>query len=57
MVIKQENLLKEILYMFFYKEDCYFNSKKFTKKNNANDHLQVFVDTKEYANWLRTEAW
>ena len=36
---------------------CLDYSKKFTKKNNANDHLQVFVDTKEYANWLRTEAW
>ena len=37
---------------------CIDYGKKFTKKNSfANDHMQIYLDTSEYAKWLKNEAW
>ena len=37
---------------------CIDYGKEFTKKKSyANDHMQVYLDTSEYAKWLKNEAW
>ena len=36
---------------------CIDWGKKFTKKHKTYDHLQLFIDSQEYANFLKNEAW
>ena len=37
---------------------CLDYGAKFSKKNSwATDHMQIYLDTKNYSNWLTNEAW
>ena len=37
---------------------CIDWGEEFLKKNTySNDHMQVYLDTKQYSDWLRDEAW
>jgi len=37
---------------------CIDYGKEYKKKKSyANDHMQVYLDTSEYAKWLKNEAW
>ena len=38
---------------------CIKYGNEFKKKNSsyANDHMQIYIDTSEYAKWLDNEAW
>ena len=37
---------------------CIDYGKEYIKKRSyANDHMQVYLDTSEYAKWLKNEAW
>ena len=37
---------------------CIDYGKEFLKKYpHTDDHMQVYLDTKEYSEWLRNEAW
>ena len=36
---------------------CLDWGEKYTKQNNAEDHMQVFLDTKGYADWLKGPAY
>jgi hypothetical protein len=37
---------------------CIDYGKEFTKKKSyAKDHMQIYLDTSEYAKWLKNDAW
>jgi hypothetical protein len=36
---------------------CLDWGEKYTKQNNSEDHMQVFLDTKGYADWLKGPAY
>ena len=52
---------RDIIYLLNSKDEagtaCIDYGKKYAKKIGAENHLQVFVDAYEYADFLKNEAW
>ena len=52
---------RDIIYLLNSKDEagtaCIDYGKKYSKKIGAENHLQVFVDAYEYADFLKNEAW
>ncbi len=52
---------KDIIFLFDDRSEagiaCIDWGEKYTKQNSAEDHMQVFLDTKGYAQWLKGPAY